>query len=51
MYFDQEALIRPIEKTLIVVSIPKSLHPWFDVVKKALRKRLLIIQSKVFKLT
>ena len=38
MYFDQEAWIHPIEKTLKFVFIPKSLHPWYEVVKKGAEK-------------
>jgi len=31
--FDQADLIKPIDKTLTIVFIPKVVHPWYDVVK------------------
>ena len=31
--FDQEALIKPIDRTLRFVFIAKSIHPWYDVVR------------------
>jgi ribose transport system substrate-binding protein len=45
MYFDQEAWIIPVEKTLTCVFIPKSLHPWYNVVKKGAQKAVEKLQK------
>lgn len=38
--FDQEKLLRPVDKTLEFVFIPKLVHPWYDVVKAGAEKAI-----------
>lgn len=38
--FDQGALIKPIDKTLKFVFVPKLIHPWYDVVKAGAEKAI-----------
>ena len=45
MYFDKEAWIKPIDKPLNFTFIPKSLHPWYDVVKKGAKKAIEKLQQ------
>jgi ribose transport system substrate-binding protein len=45
MYFDQEAWLKPITKTLQLVFIPKSLHPWYEVVKKGAEKAMTELKA------
>lgn len=40
MYFNQEEWLHPIDRTLQFTFIPKSLHPWYDVVKKGAERAI-----------
>jgi ribose transport system substrate-binding protein len=40
MYFNQEEWLHPIDRTLQFTFIPKSLHPWYTVVKKGAERAI-----------